>query len=163
MLKNFDSYLGYACCNGHYFRYDEYARTTMTAMTNYKLNGHSITYVKKKIKPEMKLYFNTTKMTFKKSSKYQLPQNPSYLVFNKNNKIIYIEGNWGEASPTGNVRKIVKTGLKTYEVTYNINLYNSWDKINCGLMGTYKIKLKKANNRNGFIITDMKQTVNNKI
>lgn len=30
-------------------------------------------------------------------------------------------------------------------------------------MGTYKIYLKKANNKNGFIITNMKQTVSKKI
>jgi len=30
------------------------------------------------------------------------------------------------------------------------------------LMGTYKIYLKKANNKNGFIITNIKQTVNKK-
>ena len=30
-------------------------------------------------------------------------------------------------------------------------------------MGTYKINLKKSNNKNGFIITNMKQTVNKKL
>ena len=111
----------------------------------------------------MKLYFNTSKVTFKKMSKYRYSKNPAYLVYNKNNKIIYNTGDWGMASPKGSVRKIVRTGKRTYEVTYNIYLYNSWDKVNCGLMGTYKIYLKKANNKNGFIITNMKQTVSKKI
>ena len=35
-------------------------------------------------------------------------------------------------------------------------------KKNYGYMGTYKIYLKKANNKNGFIITNIKQTVNKK-
>ena len=72
-------------------------------------------------------------------------------------------GDWGEARPKGSVRKIVKTGLQTYEVTYNVYLYNSWDKVNYGLMGTYKINLKNQIIKNGFIITNMKQTVNKKL
>ena len=107
--------------------------------------------------------FNTTKVTFKKMNTYRYSKNPAYLIYNKNNKIIYKMGDWGEARPKGSVRKIVKTGLQTYEVTYNVYLYNSWDKVNYGLMGTYKINLKESNNKNGFIITNMKQTVNKKL
>ena len=58
--------------------------------------------------------------------------------------------------------KIIKTGSKTYEVTYNLYFYNWMTKKNYGYMGTYKIYLKKANNKNGFIITNIKQTVNKK-
>ena len=71
-------------------------------------------------------------------------------------------GNWGEDSPNGVVKKIMKTGSKTYEVTYNLYFYNWMTKKNYGYMGTYKIYLKKANNKNGFIITNIKQTVNKK-
>ena len=163
MLRGADYYLGVGCLENYSFKFDDYAKTTMVAIPDSKLNGCSLTYVKKKIQPKMKLYFNTSKVTFKKMSKYRYSKNPAYLVYNKNNKIIYNTGDWGMASPKGSVRKIVRTGTRTYEVTYNIYLYNSWDKVNCGLMGTYKIYLKKANNKNGFIITNMKQTVSKKI
>ena len=85
-----------------------------------------------------------------------------YLLCNKNGKIVYTGGNWGEDSPNGVVKKIMKTGSKTYEVTYNLYFYNWMTKKNYGYMGTYKIYLKKANNKNGFIITNIKQTVNKK-
>lgn len=163
MMRNFDYYMGLGCLRNYQFKFDDYAKTTMVAIPDYKLNGQSFSYVKKKIQPQMKLYFNTTKVTFKKMNTYRYSKNPAYLIYNKNNKIIYKMGDWREARPKGSVRKIVKTGLQTYEVTYNVYLYNSWDKVNYGLMGTYKINLKKSNNKNGFIITNMKQTVNKKL
>ena len=134
MMRNFDYYMGLGCLRNYQFKFDDYAKTTMVAIPDYKLNGQSFSYVKKKIQPQMKLYFNTTKVTFKKMNTYRYSKNPAYLIYNKNNKIIYKMGDWGEARPKGSVRKIVKTGLQTYEVTYNVYLYNSWDKVNYGLM-----------------------------
>ena len=130
MMRNFDYYMGLGCLRNYQFKFDDYAKTTMVAIPDYKLNGQSFSYVKKKIQPQMKLYFNTTKVTFKKMNTYRYSKNPAYLIYNKNNKIIYKMGDWGEARPKGSVRKIVKTGLQTYEVTYNVYLYNSWDKVN---------------------------------
>ena len=162
MLEGFDSYFAYCCGRWQYFKFDDYARTTMVTMKNYNLWEKNISYVKKKIQPQLKLYFNTSTVKFTKFTKYGIPRNPSYLLCNKNGKIVYTGGNWGEDSPNGVVKKIMKTGSKTYEVTYNLYFYNWMTKKNYGYMGTYKIYLKKANNKNGFIITNIKQTVNKK-
>lgn len=37
-------------------------------------------------------------------------------------------------------------------------MYDDWLKKNVKYMGTYKIHLKKANNKNGFIITNINRT-----
>ena len=162
LLGGFDGYFGYCCGKNQYFKFDDYARTTMVTMKNYKLWEKNISYVKKKIQPQLKPYFNTSTVKFTKFTKYGIPRNPSYLLCNKNGKIVYTGGNWGEDSPNGVVKKIMKTGSKTYEVTYNLYFYNCMTKKNYGYMGTYKVYLKKTNNKNGFIITNIKQTVNKK-
>lgn len=162
MLEGFDSYFAYCCGRRQYFKFDNYARTTMVTMKNYNLWEKNISYVKKKIQPQLKLYFNTSTVKFTKFTKYGIPRNPSYLLCNKNGKIVYTGGNWGEDSPNGVVKKIIKTGSNTYEVTYNLYFYSWMTKKNYGYMGTYKVYLKKTNNKNGFIITNIKQTVNKK-
>lgn len=158
MLRGFDSYFGYCCCKNQYFKFDNYARTTMVRMRTY-LSDNRLSTVKKKLRPQLKLYFNTSTVKFKKFTKYGIPRNPSYLFCNKNGRIVYTGGNWGEVAPKGFVKKIIRTSSKNYEVTYNIYMYDDWAKKNYGHMGTYKIYLKKANNKNGFIITKIKQTV----
>ena len=60
MMRNFDYYMGLGCLRNYQFKFDDYAKTTMVAIPDYKLNGQSFSYVKKKIQPQMKLYFNTT-------------------------------------------------------------------------------------------------------
>ena len=125
MLEGFDSYFAYCCGRRQYFKFDDYARTTMVTMKNYNLWEKNISYVKKKIQPQLKLYFNTSTVKFTKFTKYGIPRNPSYLL-------------------------------------WNLYFYNWMTKKNYGYMGTYKIYLKKANNKNGFIITNIKQTVNKK-
>ena len=115
MLEGFDSYFAYCCGRRQYFKFDDYARTTMVTMKNYNLWEKNISYVKKKIQPQLKLYFNTSTVKFTKFTKYGIPRNPSYLLCNKNGKIVYTGGNWGEDSPNGVVKKIMKTGSKTYE------------------------------------------------
>lgn len=159
MLRGFDSYFGYCCGKNQYFKFDNYAKTTMVRMRNYGLSSDKASYVKKKLRPQLKLYFNTSTVKFKKFTKYGIPRNPSYLFSNKNGRIIYTGGDWGDIAPKGFVKKIIKTSSKKYEVTYNIYFYNDETKKTCGYMGTYKIYLRKANNKNGFIITNIKQTV----
>lgn len=159
MLRGFDSYFGYCCGENKYFKFDNYARSTMVRMRTYNLGDDRLSYVKKKLKPQLKLYFNTSTVKFKKFTKCGIPSNPSYLFSNKNGRIIYTGGDWGEVAPKGFVKKIIKTSSKRYEVTYNIYYYDDWAKKNYGHMGTYKIYLKKANNKNGFVITNIKQTV----
>ncbi len=163
LLRGFDSYFGYCCGKNQYFKFDDYARTTMVTMKNYKLWEKNISYVKKKIQPQLKLYFNTSTVKFTKFTKYGIPRNPSYLLCNKNGKIVYTGGNWGEVAPKGFVKKIIRTSSNRYEVTYSIYEYDDWAKKNYGHMGTYKIYLKKANNRNGFVITNIKQTASKKV
>ena len=163
MLRGFDSYFGYCCGKNQYFKFDNYARTTMVRMRNYGLSSDKASYVKKKLRPQLKLYFNTSTVKFTKFTKYGIPRNPSYLFCNKNGRIIYTGGDWGEVAPKGFVKKIIRTSSNRFEVTYNIYLYSSYTKRTCGHMGTYKIYLKKANNKNGFVITNIKQTVNKKL
>ena len=163
MLRGFDSYFGYCCGKNQYFKFDNYARTTMVRMRNYGLSSDKASYVKKKLRPQLKLYFNTSTVKFKKFTKYGIPRNPSYLFCNKNGRIVYTGGDWGEVAPKGFVKKIIRTSSNRYEVTYSIYEYDDWAKKNYGHMGTYKIYLKKANNRNGFVITNIKQTTSKKI
>ena len=163
MLRGFDSYFGYCCGKNQYFKFDNYARTTMVRMRNYGLSSDKASYVKKKLRPQLKLYFNTSTVKFKKFTKYGIPRNPSYLFCNKNGRIIYTGGNWGEVAPKGFVKKIIRTSSNRYEVTYNVHFYSDYTRKTCGYMGTYKIYLKKAKNKNGFVITNIKQTVNKKV
>lgn len=162
MLRGFDSYFGYCCGKNQYFKFDNYARTTMTYMRTL-LPSHKASYVKKKLRPQLKLYFNTSTVKFKKYTGFGLPRNPSYLFCNDKGRIVYTYGDWGEIAPKGFVKKILRTSSKRFEVTYNVYLYSSYTKRTCGHMGTYKIYLKKANNKNGFVITNIKQTVNKKL
>ena len=162
-LRGFDSYFGYCCGKNQYFKFDNYARTTMVRMRNYGLSSDKASYVKKKLRPQLKLYFNTSTVKFKKFTKYGIPRNPSYLFCNKNGRIVYTGGDWGEVAPKGFVKKIIRTSSNRFEVTYSIYYYNNWEKKNYGHMGTYKIYLKKASNKNGFVITNIKQTASKKI
>ena len=162
-LRGFDSYFGYCCGKNQYFKFDNYARTTMVRMRNYGLSSDKASYVKKKLRPQLKLYFNTSTVKFKKFTKYGIPRNPSYLFCNKNGRIVYTGGDWGEVAPKGFVKKIIRTSSNRFEVTYSIYYYDDWAKKNYGHMGTYKIYLKKASNKNGFVITNIKQTASKKI
>ena len=94
MLRGFDSYFGYCCGKNQYFKFDNYARTTMVRMRNYGLSSDKASYVKKKLRPQLKLYFNTSTVKFKKFTKYGIPRNPSYLFCNKNGRIVYTGGDW---------------------------------------------------------------------
>ena len=162
MLRGFDSYFGYCCGKNQYFKFDNYARTTMTYMRNYS-SDNRLSTVKKKLRPQLKLYFNTSTVKFKKYTGFGLPRNPSYLFCNDRGRIVYTYGDWGEIAPKGFVKKIIRTSSNKFEVTYSIYYYNNWEKKNYGHMGTYKIYLKKANNKNGFVITNIKQTVSKKV
>lgn len=162
MLRGFDSYFGYCCGKNQYFKFDNYARTTMVRMRNYS-SDNRLSAVKKKLRPQLKLYFNTSTVKFKKFTKYGIPRNPSYLFCNKNGRIVYTGGDWGEVAPKGFVKKIIRTSSNRFEVTYNIYMYDDWAKKNYGHIGTYKIYLKKAKNKNGFVITNIKQTASKKI
>lgn len=159
MLKIFDSYFGYGCGRGMKFKYDDYCRTTMVYLPNlYEVYGKSTSYAKKKLSNQVKLYFGTKTIKLKKFTKHTWPKNPSYLIQNKKGKITYVGGDWGEEYPKGTVKNIVQTSSSKFVVTYRMNLYSDYYKKNIKYMGTYKVYLKKANNKNGFIITNIKRT-----
>ena len=157
MLRKLDSYLGYGCGDGKVFKYDIYARTTMAYFMN-PVTPKSLSEAKRLSQADLKLYFGTTRVKLKKFDGRYSVKNPSYLLRNQNGKVVYIGGDWGDCYPKGRVKKIVKTGSKSYVVTYVIYMYDSYDKVYMRYMGTYKIYLKKASNQNGFIITNMKRT-----
>ena len=46
---------------------------------------------------------------------------------------------------------------------YNLHFYDWVTKKTCGYMGTYKVYLRKASNKNGFVITNIKQTTSKKV
>lgn len=156
MLRNLDLSLGKSCDQYHVFKYDIYTRTAIICSLNYIGWGHTVKEVNKICAKDMKLYFGTTKMKFKKFKKYEFQKNPAYLYRNKDGKVVYIGGDWGEYAPRGKVTNIVQKSSNKFEVNYDIYLYDSYNKKNLNYMGTYKIDLKKAQNKNGFIITDMK-------
>lgn len=170
ILRGFDSYLGYCCGKNQYFKYDAYARTTMVYLKKYKnICGKSTAYAKKKMIPQMKLYFNTSTVKLKKYTNYKYPANPSFLIQNRKGKLTYVGGNWGECVPRGVVKKIIQKD-STYEITYDIYLYDTYLKKyvkhyrkNSSLMGTYKIIMKRCKNQNGFIIKNIKQTYSAKM
>lgn len=60
LLRGFDSYFGYCCGKNQYFKFDDYARTTMVTMRTRGLCNRTISTAKKKLKPQLKLYFNTS-------------------------------------------------------------------------------------------------------
>lgn len=59
LLRGFDSYFGYCCGKNQYFKFDDYARTTMVTMRTRGLSNYKIASAKKKLQPQLKLYFNT--------------------------------------------------------------------------------------------------------
>ena len=79
----------------------------MVLMRNYP-SDNRLSTVKKKLRPQLKLYFNTSTVKFKKFTKYEFPRNPSYLFCNKNGRIVYTGGDWGEVTPKGFVKKIIR-------------------------------------------------------
>lgn len=164
ILKSFDLYLGYSFGKENKFKYDVYTRTTMVYYKNLtKIYGKSINYAKRKCASDMKIYFGNKTMKLKKFSGYGKFKQPSDLIVNKKNKVEYVGGNWGEARPSGKVVKILKNGSK-YEVLYDITKkgYSGGRRVPeyDRYFGRFKITLKKARNKYGFIITNMKRIKN---
>lgn len=164
MCRNLDSYLGYGCGRNAVFKYDIYARTTMVYFMHlYHVYRKPIKQANKICASDMKIYFGTTKTSLKKFSGRTFPRNPSYLLRNRNGKVEYIGGNWGDWIPRGRVSKVLKTGTNKYEAVYDIYYYDYYEHITYSYMGTYKIYLKKARNKYGFTITNMKRIKTNNV
>lgn len=65
-------------------------------------------------------------------------------------------GDWGLEVPTGTIVKILKNGKK-YSVIYEVNMKDDLTNSYYRYMGRLKISLKKAKNKYGFVITDIKR------
>lgn len=159
MLRNFDQYLGFCCRKGATFKYDIYARTTMLSIPNLlKIHGKSTKYAKNKLSNKMKLFFGTSSMKFKKfSGRYKWRKDPSNVIVSKNGKIEYTSGDWGTAIPCGKIIKINQTKTKKFDAIYKVYMYDNLENIIRYEMGTYKVTMKKANNKYGFIIDKIKR------
>lgn len=164
MCRHLDSYLGYGCGRNAVFKYDIYAKTTMVYFMNLTyIYRKTIKQANRMCASDMKTYFGTTKTALKKFAGYTFPRNPSYLLRNRNGKVEYIGGNWGDWAPKGRVTKVLKTGSNKYEALYDIYYYDYYEHRTLSYMGTYKIYLKKARNKYGFTITNMKRTKTNNV
>lgn len=174
LLRNFDSYLGLGCKRDLKVKFNIYAKSTMAylACTDNSIYGKNLSYVRKKLKKDMKLYFGTGKaVKFKKNEAERAYAtaylSPSNIVQNVDGVIRYVGGNWSESAfPRGYVSKILKKSSKKYEVTYRVMWYDSVSgKIAepCEYtsytkeMGAFRISLKKAKNKYGFVITGIKR------
>ncbi len=162
MCRHLDSYLGYGCAWNHVFKYDIYARTTMVYFMH-NVYGKTIKQANKICASDMKIYFGTTKTALKKYAGHTGARNPSYLFRNRNGKVEYVGGNWGDWAPKGRVTKVLKTGSNKYGALYDIYYYDYYEHRTISYMGTYKIYLKKARNKYGFTITNMKRTKTNNV
>lgn len=134
MLRHFDSYFGIGCKKSTKVKFDIYAKSTMAYFAypqSYpeSLYGKSVSYVQKKLKNNMKLYFgSSTPVKFKKNKAQKAysiaTDNPSNLIQNVDGRIMYVGGNWDVcASPRGYVEKILRTSSGKYQVTYRIMCY----------------------------------------
>lgn len=169
ILRGFDDYLGYGCGENQYFKFDDYAKTTMVYLRYYgKIASSSTVYAKKKMLPYMKLYFNTNKVKLRNFSGYGLFRNPSNIIQNNKGRLVYTGGELGEVHPRGNIKRIEKIGLDYY-VTYVLRWYHIGGIKEKGYyvkgylsdssyVGTYKIVLRRFKNKNGFVIKNIRQT-----
>lgn len=169
ILRGFDDYLGYACGDNQYFKFDDYAKTTMVYLRYYgKIASRSTVYAKKKMIPYMRLYFNTSKIKLRNFSGYGPFRNPSDIIQNNKGTLVYTSGELGEVHPRGSVKRIEKAG-QNYYVTYIMRWYHIGGATEKGYyvkgylsdssyMGTYRITLRRSNNRNGFYIKNIRQT-----
>ena len=163
ILRGFDDYLGYACGDNQYFKFDDYAKTTMVYLRYYyKIERKTTACAKKRMLPYMKLYFNTSRVKLRNFYGYGGIRNPSDFIQNSKGKLVFAGGDFGETHPRGNVKSIEKIGLDYY-VTYIMRWYYRGYYVNGYLsdssyIGTYRVTLRRSNNRNGFYIKNIRQT-----
>ena len=163
MLAPFDFYLGYPIAYGKAndkFVFNDYAKTTMfmysPATKIYYTDTVSV--AKKKCLPKMKLYFGSNaKFKLKKYRGHRIDSKLQYLYKNDNGKLVYTGGQYSVMdTPKGKVTKILQTSKNRYTVTYKEYLTNDYFGYPSRYRGTYQIYLKKASNKLGFIITNIK-------
>lgn len=166
LLNQFDCFFLFACIDSWKTNYNVFYRSNMLMCKfgwNYKLHDKTISQAKKILKSKMKLYFGKTDVRFKKYSIDKCWRNipsPSYMYQMKDGSIFGCYQSV-EDKAKGFVEKIIKN-KKNYNVTYNVYGYPvSYDflseSLSRKLIGTFQITLRKVNNRNGFIINDIKR------
>lgn len=163
MLAPFDRYLCYPIAYGKMqgkFVFDDYAKTSMM-MYSPKVTVYykeSVSSAKRKCLSKMKLYFGSNaKFKLKKYRGYGYDNKLQYLFKNNNGAIEYTGGEYSDMdTPKGKVTKIVQTAKGRYKVTYKEYLTNDYYRQPSVYRGIYQIDLKKASNKLGFIITNIK-------
>lgn len=162
MLNNLDGYLCYDIAfdppNGK-FVFNDYAKTSMILYINY---GYFYTkgnaYLKTKTKKDMKTYFGSSaKFKVKKFNGYGKSYKMQNMFQSENGTIRFVGGEYGEAYPTGKVTKILQTSKNRFTVTYKEYLRHAYMS-GTTYCGTYKVYLKKASNKFGFVITNIRRT-----
>lgn len=162
MLRPFDTFLGDGCLVYMHNDFNVYYRTGMVARINTgsggSVYGMTPKQAGKRLKGKMKLYFGTTKTKFKKYPGYRTITSPAYSFQVKDGKLIEVYGQWGETdAPVGAVERIVQINPKNYRVTYKLQFFDYTSGRYGKEMGRYTIALKKAKNKNGFIITNVRR------
>lgn len=155
--------LGRACLPYWGFTYDDYAKTAIAISFPgvnlvYSNGGYSLSSMRSSLASKMNLYFGTTSIAFKKFTGYMQVSIASDVYKNDNGTIRYLGGDWGTRYPKPKIAKITKRSSTVTEVVYDLYWYNASRNALEGKMGRYLITLKKANNANGFIISNIKQT-----
>ena len=151
VLNTFDEYLGYGCGKGTTFRFDDYARTSMLCMADWKFVGQSVAGARKIYKPVWKKYFtapfNFKVVKNKGGSEKPSPdpwKNPSHLIQVMNGKMVFMGGDWGDRAPSGRIRSITQNTKTKYTAVYDLE-WKSWEEgTTQGFMGRYKVVLKKS-------------------
>lgn len=163
MLSPFDRYLCYPMAYGkatEKFVFNNYTKTSMIIYSPiiHAYYNEKVGSVKKKCLPKMKLYFGSdAEFILKKYRSYHLDNKLQYLFKNNNGKIAYTGGEYSHMdTPKGKVSRNLQTSKNKYTVTYNEYMTNDYFGLPRMYRGTYQIYLKKASNKLGFIITDIK-------
>lgn len=167
MLRPFDLYLGYDIAYGYTskkFVFNDYAKTSMIIYADHihhSIFPLSVDAARKKYTSKLKLYFgNNTKFKVRKfKGYYPSYMKLEYLYQSDQGNIQYYGGDYSEYdTPKGTVTQVTKTSKNCYTANYKIYLTNDYYGTPKEYRGTYKIYLKKAKNKFGFIITNIKRT-----
>lgn len=165
MLNELDGYLCFDIAfpneakNSRKFVFNDYAKTSMICYRRlWKIQNMSVSQAKKKYEKDLKLFFgDSAKFKLKKYYAKKPATEMQYMMQNKNGKVVYLHGEYGEIFPCGKVSKIQRISSRKYVVTYKEYL-RYLTREGSKYRGTYQINLKPAKNRYGFIITNIKRT-----
>ncbi len=164
LLSGFDDYLAYGCNMHASFEFDNCAKTTMLCMKNVNYLGQTLEQISSYNLRQWKLYFGG-RATFEmkkhsgkiKGGSPSQWSNPSNLVQLVDGRARYFGGRWVNAYPRGTVTSILLTDKGDCVATYDFSWYTAGGK-KISAMGTYKVTLNGADNRFGFVISNIRRT-----